>query len=54
MCKLVKSLYGLKQALKQGHKKFNQVIVDYGFVISEFDRYVYFKMIGDNYVILCL
>ena len=33
VCKLVKSLYGLKQVLKQWHKKFDKVIVSNGFNI---------------------
>ena len=54
MCKLIKSLYGLKQASKQWNEKFDKVITSAGFAINDYDRCVYSKMIGDNCVILCL
>ena len=34
VCKLMKSLYDLKQAPKQWHEKFDQVILDYNFKIN--------------------
>ena len=43
ICKLVKSLYGLKQALKQLHEKFDNVIMVHGFKINKCDKYVYIK-----------
>ena len=41
--KLVKSLYGLKQAPKQWHEKFDKIILDYGFMINEHDKCLYYK-----------
>ena len=46
VCKLKKSLYGLKQALKQWNEKFNITLVDNDFVVKSYDTFVYSKMIG--------
>ena len=35
MCKLVKSLYGLKQTPKQWHNKFDHVLVTNGYSIND-------------------
>ena len=43
VCKLVKSLYGLKQALKQWHEKFDSVILFHGFNHNGVDRCLYSK-----------
>ena len=37
VCKLVKSLYGLKQAQKQWHEKFDSAMLSNGFKINECD-----------------
>ena len=54
VCRLVKSIYGLKQASKDWFKKFDCVITKYGFVSNEFDKCLYYKVIGDEYVIICI
>ena len=54
VCKLVKSLYGLKQALKQWHEKFDNVMMSHGFKINEYDKCVYVKDVEHGYVIICL
>ena len=54
VCKLVKSLYGLKQALKQWHQKFDRVVLANGFKINECDKCIYVKNTVNGYVILCL
>ena len=54
VCKLLKSLYGLKQALKQWHEKFNQVILSDGFSLVNVDKWVYTKSIDNEYVIISL
>ncbi|GJV11722.1 zinc finger, CCHC-type containing protein [Tanacetum coccineum] len=51
VCKVIKSLYGLKQALKQWHQKFNQVILSNGFRINESDKCVYSRFINGKGVI---
>lgn len=54
VCKLVKSLYGLKQAPKQWNEKFYKVILSFGFTLNDVDQCVYFKVKGDDWIILCL
>ena len=54
VCKLMKSLYGLKQALKQWHEKFDNVMMSLGFKINECDKCVYVKDVEHGYVIVCL
>lgn len=55
VCKLVKSLYDLKQILKQWHEKFNQVLLSNGYMINDSDKRFYFKSIDiDIFIIICL
>jgi hypothetical protein len=54
VCKLVKSLYGLKQATKQWHEKFNVTLISAVFSVNEPDRCVYYRHGGGQGVILCL
>lgn len=54
MCKLVKSLYGLKPAPKQWHEKFDNVLMSNGFKINECDKCVYVKNTEKRHVIVCL
>nr|GEV36290.1 retrovirus-related Pol polyprotein from transposon TNT 1-94 [Tanacetum cinerariifolium] len=52
--RLFKSLYGLKQAHKQWHQKFDHAMLKGGFKINECDKCVYVKDTSNGYVILCL
>ena len=54
VCKLVKSLYGLKQSQKEWDGKFDNVMISQGFKINECDNYVYVKDREHGYVIVCL
>jgi hypothetical protein len=54
VCKLLKSLYDLKQAPKQWHEKFNKTLTSAGFVVNEVDKCVYYRYGGGNGMILCL
>jgi transposase InsO family protein len=54
VCRLVKSLYGLKQTPKQWHEKFDNAMMSNGFRINECDKCVYVKNTTSGYVIVCL
>ena len=54
VCKLHKSLYRLKQALKQQHEKFDNSLLKNGFVYVEVDKCVYTKCIEKECVIIAL
>ena len=54
VCKLVKSLYRLKQAPKQWHEKFDDFIMSQGLKINKCDKCVYVKDTKHGYVIICL
>ncbi|GJY94992.1 zinc finger, CCHC-type containing protein, partial [Tanacetum coccineum] len=55
VCKLIKSLYGLKQTPKQWHQKFDEVVLSNGYLLNQADKYVYSKFdeTGKG-VIICL
>ncbi|GJR39976.1 hypothetical protein Tco_1215660 [Tanacetum coccineum] len=40
VCKLIKSLYGLKQEPKQWHQKFDEVVLSNGYLLNQADSYV--------------
>ncbi|WVZ83089.1 hypothetical protein U9M48_030269 [Paspalum notatum var. saurae] len=54
VCKLLKSLYSLKQAPKQWHKKFDITLTSAGFAVNGADSCVYYRYGGGKGVILCL
>ena len=54
VCKLLKFLYDLKQAPKQSHEKFNEILLVDDFSSSDVDRCVYTKFVNDDHVIICL
>jgi len=54
VCKLKKSIYGLKQASRQWYYKFHQVITSYGFEANVVDDCVYHKFSGSKYIFLVL
>ena len=54
VCRLVKSLYGLKQALMQWHEKFDSLMMKNGFKINECDKCVYVKNTKHGFVIIRL
>ena len=54
VCRLVKSLYGLKQSPKQWHNKFDHVLISNGFSINDVDKCIYNKVENNLCVIICL
>ena len=54
VCRLKKSIYGLKQASKQWYLKFNDIVLSYGFVEMTVDQCIYMKVVGRKFIILVL
>jgi len=54
VCKLLKSLYDLKQVPKQWHAKFSETLLVDGFSSSDADSCVYAKSANDDQVIIWL
>ena len=54
VCKLKKSLYGLKQSPRMWYQKFDAFIRGLGFTRSKENHYVHFKLIGDRVIYLVL
>jgi len=53
VCKLKKSLYGLRHSPRQWYKKFDSFMVSLNFTRSEYDHCVYFKKLeNDMFIIL--
>ena len=54
VCKLNKSIYGLKQAFRQWYYKFHQVIISSGFEMNMIDDCIYHKFNGSKHIYLVL
>jgi hypothetical protein len=54
VCKMIKSLYGLKQLPRTWYQKFDTYMLGLGFTRSKEDHCVYFKLIGDHLIHLVL
>ena len=48
VCKLKKSIYGLKQASRQWYLKFHNIISSFGFVENVMDQCIYLKVSGSK------
>jgi hypothetical protein len=54
VCKLNKSLYGLKQSPRMWYQNFDTYILGLGFVRSRDDQYVYSKEVGNHFIYVVL
>lgn len=54
VCKLNKSIYGLKQSSRKWNLKFDSVITKFGFEENQLDECVYSKISGSHYISLIL
>jgi hypothetical protein len=54
VCKLKKSIYGLKQASRQWYFKFHQKIISFGFEMNLVDDCIYHKFCGSKFIFLVL
>ena len=55
VCRLKKSLYGLRQSPRQWYKKFDSFMGSQKYTKSEYDHYVYFKKFNNGiFIILVL
>ena len=54
VCRLKKSLYGLKQSPRQWYKKFDSFMLSDGFKRSDYDRCVYLKTVNGSAIYLLI
>ncbi|XP_024192419.2 uncharacterized protein LOC112196335 [Rosa chinensis] len=54
VCRLKRSIYGLKQASRQWYLKFDSVVTENGFVENSLDECIYFKVCGSKFIVLVL
>ena len=54
VCKLQKSIYGLKQASRHSYLKFDEVVTANGFKENIVDQCIYMKVSGRKYIFLVL
>ena len=54
VCKLKRSLYGLKQSPRQCYKRFDSLMLSHGFKRSDYDSCVYIKLVDGSHIYLLL
>ncbi|RVW94724.1 Retrovirus-related Pol polyprotein from transposon TNT 1-94 [Vitis vinifera] len=54
VCKLKKSIYGLKQASRQWYLKFHEILITFGFKENLMDQCIYLKINGSKICIIVL
>ncbi|KAL6322423.1 hypothetical protein AAG906_008078 [Vitis piasezkii] len=54
VCKLKKSIYGLKQASRQWYLKFHEILITFGFKENLVDQCIYLKITGSKICVIVL
>ncbi|KAI5338097.1 hypothetical protein L3X38_017368 [Prunus dulcis] len=54
VCRLQKSIYGIKQASRQWYLKFDEVVKSQGFIDNPLDECIYMKFNGRNFIFMML
>jgi hypothetical protein len=54
VCKMKKSMYGLKQSSRMWYQKYDTYMLGLGFTRSKEDHSMYFKLIGGHLIYLVL
>ena len=54
VCRLKRSIYGLKQASRQWYLNFDKIVMSFGFIENKFDQCVYMKVNGSKYIFMVL
>nr|AAB36236.1 retrotransposon peptide {Ty1-copia retrotransposon element, clone Fab 40} [Vicia faba, leaves, Peptide Transposon Partial, 74 aa] [Vicia faba] len=52
VCKLVKSLYGLKQASRQWYERLTSLLIQHGYNTGTSDHSLFVKVSSSHYIIL--
>ena len=54
VCRLKRSIYGLKQASCQWYLKFDKIVTSFSFIENKFDKGVYMKVSGSKFIFVVL
>ena len=54
VCRLKRSIYGLKQASRQWYLKFDKIVMSFGFIDNKFDQCSYMKVNGSKCIFMVL
>ena len=54
VCRLKRSLYGLKQSPRQWYKRFDSFMISHDFIRSSYDSRIYLKKLKDGYLLYLL